>query len=372
MKAVILVGGFGTRLRPFTFTHPKPLVPFCNMPIVEHQIKALAEVGVNHIILAVGHMEDELTKGMKPLAEKYNVELTFSVEDEPLGTAGPLSLCRELLSENIDEPFFMLNSDVACEFPLADMLSFHKSHGTLGTILITPVEDPSKYGLVVTDKETGKIQQFLEKPPAGQASYPSDKINAGIYILQPKVLDLIPLPNPKPHNVSIERQIFPELVIQNNVYAFTLPGYWMDVGQPKDFLKGTTLHLKSLRNHAKTSHELAPAAKNIKDNVLIHPTAVVSPEALLGPDVVIGANCVIEANVRLVGTTVMEKTIVRSGAYVKNTIIGWEGQIKSWAHLEGCFLGADVNVGEGVVLMDTIVCPHKGTNANSLSSSIVL
>jgi mannose-1-phosphate guanylyltransferase len=371
MKAVILVGGFGTRLRPFTFTHPKPLVPFCNMPIVEHQIKALVSVGVNHVIFAVGHMEDAMVKGMKPLEEKYKIKLTFSIEEEPLGTAGPLGLCRELLSENQDEPFFMLNSDVACEFPLKDMLSFHKSHGEQGTILITPVEDPSKYGLVVSDKETGLIQQFLEKPPAGQSSYPSDKINAGIYILQPKILSLIPLPNPKPHNISIERQIFPELVIQKSLFSFVLPGYWMDVGQPKDFLKGTVLHLKSLRNHASSCTELA-TGPNIKGNVFIDPSAKVSPDATIGPDVVIGQNCVIEGGVRLVGSTIMEGSTVRAGALVKNSIVGWSGNIKSWAHLEGCFLGEDVTVAPEVILIDTVVCPHKSSGANSLTASIQL
>lgn len=367
MKAVILVGGYGTRLRPYTFTHPKPLVPFCNLAIVEHQIAALSKVGVNHVILAVGHMEDAMTKGVKHFEDKYNLKVTFSIEKEPLGTAGPLGLCRALLTES-EDPFFMLNSDVACEFPLADMLSFHKDHGKSGTILITPVEDPSKYGLVVSEKGTGRIEQFLEKPPAGQSSYPSDKINAGIYILQPEVLKLIPEPTVQ---MSIEREIFPALVLKSDVYSYLLPGYWMDVGQPKDFLKGTTLHLKSLRSHAELAPQLA-SGPNIKGNVLIHETAQVSPDALLGPDVVIGPNCVVEGNARIQSSTIMENTVVQKAAFVKNSIVGWNSKIQAWAHLEGCFLGEDVNIGAEVVLIDTTVCPHKASNANSLSASVQL
>lgn len=160
MKAVILVGGYGTRLRPFTFTQPKSLVPFANLPIMEHQIAALAKAGVDQVILAVGHLPHLLLKQKEALEKTYNITIHFSIEDVPLGTAGPLALCRELLQTDA-EPFFMLNSDVACEFPFERMLNYHKSHGKEGTICVTPVEDPSRYGLVVYDKTTVRIEVFI-------------------------------------------------------------------------------------------------------------------------------------------------------------------------------------------------------------------
>eukprot|EP00461_Guttulinopsis_vulgaris_P000545 UN00545 len=159
---VLLVGGFGTRLRPLTFSCPKSLTPFANMAIIEHQVAALVKAGVDHLILASGHFESAMKDGMEPIAQKYGIKLTFSVETTPLGTAGPLSLCRQALVDQ-KEPFFMLNSDVACEFPLDDMFSFHKSHDGEATIMITPVEDPSKYGLVCTDAQTGLITAFVRK-----------------------------------------------------------------------------------------------------------------------------------------------------------------------------------------------------------------
>jgi mannose-1-phosphate guanylyltransferase len=137
MKALILVGGFGTRLRPLTFSKPKPLVEFANRPMIMHQIAALAKVGCTEIILAVNYQPDIMHAAMKKVEEEYNLKITFSIEEEPLGTAGPLALARDNLSSDPD-PFFVLNSDVICEFPFADLLAFHKAHGGEGTLMVTP------------------------------------------------------------------------------------------------------------------------------------------------------------------------------------------------------------------------------------------
>lgn len=364
--AVILCGGFGTRLRPFTFSCPKSLTPFANMPIIEHQVKALVAAGVDHVILAAGHFEDAMTKGMKPLEDKYKIKITFSIEETPLGTAGPLALCRDLLTAQAD-PFFMLNSDVACEFPLADMLSFHTSHGGEATIMITPVEDPSKYGLVVAEAGTGKISAFLEKPAKG-SSYPSDKINAGIYLLNPTILDLIPL-DPTP--MSIERQIFPHLVGNQSAFAFLLQGFWCDIGQPKDFLAGTSMQLRSLRNCSHRHKELADNNPCIKGNVLIHDTAEVHDSAVLGPDVVIGPGVKIGVGCRISESTIMAGTSVENGAIVKKSIVGWESTIKPWAYVDESFLGKDVTIAGEIVVSKTVVCPHKSVSASTSDDKII-
>ena len=249
MKALILVGGYGTRLRPLTLSKAKPLVEFCNRPMLLHQIEALRKVGVDHVILAVSYKAEDLQTELSAYADAVGIRISFSQEPEPMGTAGPLAFAKQLLTESnaVDEsgdqsvasrtnpePFFVLNSDVICHFPFSDLLAFHKSHGKEGTIIVTDVEEPSKYGVVVCEPD-GKIDRFVEKPK----EFVSNKINAGMYIFNLDILNRIPL-----RPCSIEKEIFPLLAADRELYAFPLIGYWMDVGQPGDYLKGMVMHLQ--------------------------------------------------------------------------------------------------------------------------------
>lgn len=175
IRALILVGGYGTRLRPLTLSRPKPLVEFSNKPILMHQIEALVEAGVKQVILAVSYRAEQMELQLKTESEKLGVEIIFSHETEPLGTAGPLALARDLLTAS-DEPFFVLNSDVICDFPFRELEAFHKNHGQEGTIVVTKVDEPSKYGVVLYN-DSGCIHDFVEKPQ----EFISNKINAGLY-----------------------------------------------------------------------------------------------------------------------------------------------------------------------------------------------
>lgn len=226
-KALILVGGYGTRLRPLTLSMPKPLVEFANKPMLIHQLEALVEVGVTEVVLAVSYRAQEMEKDLSEAAKKLGVNLIFSHENEPLGTAGPLALASEILSEN-DDSFFVLNSDIICDFPFKEMITFHKNHGKEGTICVTQVEEPSKYGVVLYE-ENGCINDFIEKPQ----EFVSNKINAGMYIFKPSILKRIKL-----QPTSIEKEVFPEMAKERQLYALELQGFWMDVGQPRDFLTG--------------------------------------------------------------------------------------------------------------------------------------
>lgn len=230
MRALILVGGYGTRLRPLTLSRPKPLVEFANKPILLHQIEALVDAGVSEVILAVSYRAEQMELELSRQAEKLGVTLVFSHETEPLGTAGPIALARKIL-ETSNEPFFVLNSDIICEFPFKELAQYHKQHGKEGTIVVTRVEEPSKYGVVVYG-EDGCVQSFVEKPQ----EFISNKINAGLYILNTSVLNRIDL---KP--TSIEKEVFPGMARDGQLYAYELQGFWMDVGQPRDFLTGKFL-----------------------------------------------------------------------------------------------------------------------------------
>ncbi|KAI7816019.1 mannose-1-phosphate guanyltransferase, partial [Gamsiella multidivaricata] len=278
MKALILVGGFGTRLRPLTLTMPKPLVEFANKPMILHQIEALAEAGVTDIVLAVNYRPEVMVSILQKYEDLYNVKITFSVETEPLGTAGPLALARDILGKD-DSPFFVLNSDVICDFPFQELKAFHDAHGNEGTIVVTKVEEPSKYGVIVNKPESSMIDRFVEKP----VEFVGNKINAGIYIFNPSILDRIEL---KP--TSIEQETFPLMAADSQLHSFTLEGFWMDVGQPKDFLTGTCLYLANI-NKTNPGKLANPNSGYVHGgNVLVDPTAKIGKDCRIGPNVVIG------------------------------------------------------------------------------------
>lgn len=280
MRALILVGGYGTRLRPLTLSRPKPLVEFANKPILLHQIEALVQAGVTEVILAVSYRAEQMEIELTEEAKKLGTSLIFSHETEPLGTAGPIALAAEHLKKSSD-PFFVLNSDIICEFPFKELAQFHHSHGKEGTIVVTKVEEPSKYGVVVY-KEDGCVQSFVEKPQ----EFISNKINAGIYILNPDVLKRIKL-----QPTSIEKEVFPGMATDGQLFAYELHGFWMDVGQPRDFLTGMCMYLKSLRQ--KSPGQLREGSE-IVGNVLIDPTAKIGTDCQIGPNVTIGPGVVLE------------------------------------------------------------------------------
>lgn len=279
-RALILVGGYGTRLRPLTLSRPKPLVEFANKPILLHQIEALVSAGVNEVILAVSYRAEQMEQELIKEAKKLGISIIFSHETEPLGTAGPLALAKNILSKS-PKPFFVLNSDIICDFPFKELAEFHEKHGKEGTIVVTRVEEPSKYGVVIYDKDNC-IDSFVEKPQ----EFISNKINAGLYILNPSVLSRIEL-----RPTSIEKEVFPGMAEDKQLYAFELQGFWMDVGQPKDFLMGMCLYLKHLR--ANDSNKLYKGP-GVIGNVLVDPTAKIGSHCQIGPNVTIGPGVVIE------------------------------------------------------------------------------
>ncbi|XP_021965159.1 mannose-1-phosphate guanyltransferase beta isoform X2 [Folsomia candida] len=358
MKALILVGGYGTRLRPLTLFRPKPLVEFANKPILVHQLDALVAAGVTQVVLAVSYRAQEMEQELSSYAEKVGITLIFSHETEPLGTAGPLALAREILSSN-PEPFFVLNADITCEFPFKEMVQFHKGHGKEGTIVVTRVEEPSKYGVVVC-AEDGMIQRFVEKPQ----EFVSNKINAGMYIFNPSILDRIEV---KP--TSIEKEIFPAMADSGNLYAFELQGYWMDIGQPKDFLVGMCLHLTSL----KAKGAKLATGDGIVGNVLVDPTAKIGPNCRIGPNVTIGPDVIIEEGVCIKRSTIMKGSKIKSHSWLDSSIVGWNCVIGKWVRMENVtVLGEDVIVSDEVYINGGKVLPHKAISASVPEPQIIM
>lgn len=324
--------------------------------MILHQIEALAAVGVKDIVLAVNYRPEMMTAALKKYEEQYGVNIEYSVETEPLGTAGPLKLAAKTLGKD-DEPFFVLNSDVICDFPFKELVQFHKSHGQEGTIVVTKVEEPSKYGVVVHKPDhPSRIDRFVEKP----VEFVGNRINAGLYILNPSVLDRIEL-----RPTSIEQETFPEMVKAGQLHSFDLEGFWMDVGQPKDFLSGTCLYLSSLTK--KGSKLLTPTSESYVNggNVMIDPSAKIGQNCKIGPNVTIGPNVVIGDGVRLQRSVLLAGSKIKEHAWVKSTIVGWNSTVGRWARLENVsVLGDDVTIGDEIYCNGASVLPHKSIKAN--------
>lgn len=360
MKALILVGGYGTRLRPLTLSTPKPLVEFGNKPMLLHQLEALVDAGVNQIVLAVSYRAEQMEKELKHVEEELGVKITISLENEPLGTAGPLALARDILCQD-EEPFFVLNSDIICDFPFKDMVKFHKHHGKEGTIVVTKVDEPSKYGVVVYRPEDGRIERFVEKPQ----EYVSNKINAGMYIFTPSMLKRIQL-----RPTSIEKEVFPDMATDGNLFAMDLQGFWMDVGQPKDFLTGMCLYLTSLRQK---QPERLHSGNGVVGNVLIDPSAKIGNNCRIGPNVTIGPDVVIEDGVCIKRCTVLRGAHIKSHSWLESCIIGWSCVVGNWVRMENVsVLGEDVIVKDELYINGGRILPHKSIGESVPDPQIIM
>ena len=267
-SAVILVGGEGTRLRPLTDSLPKPMLPLLDRPLLAYTFDHLRFAGVERVVLACGYLPTAIEEHFG--ARFDGLELEYRVEPEPLGTGGGLRFA----ASGFERTFFALNGDSLREADLRRLLTFHRERRARATILLTRVSDPSRYGLVRTD-DRGRVLGFVEKPSPDQID--TDLINAGLYVLEPDVLDLIP----HGRAVSIEREVFPLLAEQGSLYALSLPGYWLDVGTPASYLQA---HLDLLERDGR---------------VVVDESAEVSADAILLPPVIVGPNVRIEAESRI-------------------------------------------------------------------------
>lgn len=226
---------------------------------------------------------------------------------------------------------------------------------------VVQVDEPSKYGVVVLDEETGLVKKFVEKPQI----FVGNKINAGIYLLKPSVLDRIEL-----RPTSIEKEVFPKIVAEEKLYAMVLPGFWMDIGQPRDYITGLHLYLDSMR---KRFPETLAVGYPYLGNVIVDPSASIGDGCLIGPDVSIGPGCVIESGVRLSCCTIMRGVRIKAHACVSGSIIGWHSTVGQWARVENMtVLGEDVHVSDEVYSNGGVVLPHKEIKNSILKPEIVM
>jgi len=362
-KGLILVGGLGTQLRPLTLSRAKALIDFGNKPLLLHLIESLVRAGVTEIILAINYRTEIMKPFVEQYQDQYGITIHCSEEEEPLGTAGPIALAksRGLLDDH--EPFFVMNCDIACDFNLRALLDFHKSRGKVGTIMVTRVDEPAKYGKsVVVAHETGLIERFVEHG----RTFAGNLINAGVYVFSPSVFDRLEV-----RSTSMEKEVLPRLAEENELYCQHLEGYWMNVKKPRDFLQGQALYLAHLAKQR--PEELASASASIEGHVKIDATAQIGEGCLIGPDVTIGPNCVLEEGVRLRRCVLLDSVRVGAHSAVSDSILGWRASTGNWARVEGVsVLGEDVHLAPEIFVNGALILPHKAISESVNEPKIIM
>jgi mannose-1-phosphate guanylyltransferase / phosphomannomutase len=341
MKAVIMAGGEGTRLRPLTSNAPKPMMPIANAPMMEHIVALLREHGFDEIVVTVAFLANHIRNYFGDGSE-LGVRMAYATEETPLGTAGSVLNARQQL----DERFLVISGDVLTDIDLEAIWRFHDERGALATIGLIPVENPLEFGIVIT-REDGSIERFLEKPTWGQVF--SDTINTGIFVLEPEIFDYI-APG---RSVDFSSEVFPRLLDEGKpLYGAVVEGYWEDVGTLEAYVRA---HKDVLDNRV----ELEIPGFEISDGVYVGEGAEIHPDARIDGPVIIGDYCRLEGNARLGEYTVLGTNVrVRAGADLQravvhdNTYIGENVRLRGTIVGRSCDLRNGVRAEEGVVLGD--------------------
>jgi mannose-1-phosphate guanylyltransferase len=318
VKAIVLVGGEGTRLRPLTDTIPKPLIPLVDRPFLHHVLDHLGRHGVEEVILSSSYLEEAFASFVRERGGRPAI--TWIGEEAPLGTGGAVANA----ARHLDETFLVLNGDILTDLDLTGLVSRHRRAGADATIAVAEVEDARPYGLVDVD-EDGRVRRFREKPAEPVPGF----VNAGTYVLQPAAVEGIP----ETRAVSIELEVFPRLIESGaQVFAFVSRGYWMDVGTPEKYLQAT---FDALEGRIRGMRYPAP---------YVEATASVSLRSHLGRWVVIGPGASVDDHAEVEDSVVLAGAVVGRGARVRASVVGPGCRVGDGAVVEGAVLGEGARV----------------------------
>ncbi|HEX7275760.1 MAG TPA: NDP-sugar synthase [Acidimicrobiales bacterium] len=332
LQAVVLLGGIGTRLRPLTYSTPKQALPIAEVPMIERVLAHLLDHGVTGAVLSLGYLHQAFATLFES-GRFHTMDVRFAVEPEPLDTAGAIRFAA--VEAGIDERFLVVNGDVLTDLDITAMLAFHDSRdGAEATIALARVADSSAFGLVITDAGDGRVERFVEKPPADQAG-PGD-VNAGTYVFEPRVLDRI-APD---RRVSVEREVFPGIVADRALFGFLSPSYWTDTGTPIKYLEAQ-LDIVAGRRPGPP----APGAIDQGGGIWTMGRAIVEGDveapALLG----VGARVGVAATVR--NSVVGAGAVVDEGALVADSVLLPGAWVAAYAAVRGSIVGPGAVIGEG-------------------------
>ncbi len=361
VQAIIMAGGEGSRLRPLTCDRPKPMVPMLNRPVMEYAVELLKKHGINDIGVTLQYLPQEIINYFRDGSD-HGVKMQFFVEESPLGTAGSVKNAEGFLQDT----FIVISGDALTDFNLTEALDFHRQKGALATLVLTPVDIPLEYGVVITEK-SGEIRQFLEKPGWGEVF--SDTVNTGIYILEPEVLEFVP----QGQKFDFSKDLFPYLLKEGKpLFGVSLSGYWCDIGNHKQYQEA---HYAAMEGRVSVPVPGNPAGNGIFTgaNCRIDPTAVITGPvvigsncrigsgAVVGPYVALGDNCQVDKGASLKRAVIWNGTYIGKQAEIRGAVLCNRVTVKDRAMaFEGSVVGDCSILEENArVKPDTKVWPHK-------------
>lgn len=376
MKAVIMAGGEGTRLRPLTSMRPKPMVPIVNQPVMEHIVGLVKHHGISEIVATLAFMP-AVIQDYFGAGEEWGVQINYAVEETPLGTAGSIKNAEHLIGK--EEPFLVISGDAVTDIDLSELIAFHAESGAAVTIALKRVSDPLDFGVVITD-ETHRIERFLEKPTWGQVF--SDTINTGIYVVEPWVLEYIPAGQ----SYDFSSELFPQLMTDgHSLYGLPVEGYWCDVGSKESYME---VHRDILDGkakifvpgvHAREGLWVAESAKidadaQLGNRVVIGENVRVRSGAQVGEYTVIDDNCIIGQGVRIAHSVVLGDTFIGRQSEVSGAILCRHVDVRSNAVISpGAVIGDESVIGQGAHIgSDVLVFPYKRVEAAATVNSSLI
>ncbi|MBA2356866.1 MAG: NTP transferase domain-containing protein [Actinobacteria bacterium] len=361
MKAVVMAGGEGTRLRPLTSNQPKPMVPIVGKPCMEHILELLKSHGFEDVVVTLAFLPQAI-RGYFGDGESLGLRIEYSVEEAPLGTAGSVRLA----SSRLDEPFLVISGDALCDVDLTRLVAFHRERGAAVTIGLKSVDNPLEFGIVVTDDD-GKVERFLEKPSWGQVF--SDTINTGIYVLEPEVLKHVPTDRP----YDFSKELFPLLLEMGRpIYGLALDGYWQDIGNLDQYRQANfdaldeavriTIPGIRLRGNVWLGEGVdVDAIEGVEGPAFVGNYCRIEPGAAVGPYSVLSANVTLREHARTVRSVIDASTHIGRSALVEGAILGRGCDVRAHVHIhEGVAIGDQVTLGaQSVVMPEVRIYPHK-------------
>jgi mannose-1-phosphate guanylyltransferase len=361
MTALILAGGFATRLRPLSCTRPKTLFPIVNKPLLQWIFERLAKNNMEEAILAVNKQTAFYIKQQRIPKHGLTVKYSIDPPKTPLGTGGPIKKAEKLLGHS--EPFLVLNGDIFADLSYKEILQKHIENKALATIALCQAEDPSRYG-VAELAENKRIKGFIEKPAKGTAS--TNLINAGIYVLNPKIFQYIP----KGKTVSMEREIFPKLVEEKELYGHVFQGLWMDIGKPQEYLQINKILLEALAKNKKTK---STSKFELKNPVAFDKGVSIGAKSVIGPNTILGKNVTIGKNVQITESVILPDAKIDDSSSINGAIIGEGAKIGKKVRIgKGCIIGDQAKIRDNVSLAGkTAVCPAKEVSENILKPKVI-
>jgi NDP-sugar pyrophosphorylase family protein len=374
LKALILAGGFGTRLRPLSCTRPKLLFPIANKPLLDLTLERLAANGIDEVVLAVSFMAEVLEKHCGDT--KYGIRLHYS-RDTPLmsrtlrssqralGTGGPVKQAQKLLGKK--EPFLVLNGDILTDADYLGIMQGHEEKDGIATIALRRVEDPGRYG-VVEMNEKKQIIKFTEKPSKEATN---KLVNAGVYFFEPEIFNYIPTGK----RCSLEREVFPKIAEERKLFGHEIKGLWIDVGEPADYILANQLWLKAGTGATIDARKVRVGKQSkIKEAVAMDEGVSVGEKSAIGPNVSLGKNTSIGKRVSVKDSIILPYTVILHDTTVEGAMIGESVTVGRGVKIgKGCLIGDGAIIKDGVRLArGTRVCPFREVSKDVLKPQSVI